>query len=103
MNHTGNSDVNMSQGNICPKVSQKRNSYTVCHEPSLVKSNIFCVYLYLVLLKYIYAYISQLLQKVSNKRRFELPHSALDNGVSQIFLVCARPMVLVPVEFLRCS
>ena len=32
INHTGNNDVNMSQGNVCPKVSQKRNSYTVCHE-----------------------------------------------------------------------
>ena len=49
------------------------------------------------------SYISQLLQKVSNKRHFELPHSALDNGVSRIFLVCAGPMVLVPVEFLVCK
>ena len=48
-------------------------------------------------------YISQLLQKVSNRRHFELPHSALDNGVSRIFLVCAGPMVLVPVEFLLCK
>ena len=37
----------MSQGNVCPKVSQKRNSLLFVldmkRKPSLVKSNIFCV------------------------------------------------------------
>ena len=51
----------------------------------------------------VYAYISQLFQKITNRRHFELPNSVLDNGVSRIFLVCTGPMVLVPVECLMCK
>ena len=38
---------------------------------------------------------SLFLQKLSNKSHFELPHSALDNGVPRLFVVCAGPMILV--------
>ena len=70
MNNTGNNDVNMSQGNVCPKVSQKRNSYTVCfrHEEETQFGEIeffLCVSVFGSFK--VYAYISQLLQKVSNK------------------------------------
>ena len=74
----------------------QRNSYTVCyrHEGETKFSEIE------YLCMWFFAFISQLLQNISH---FELPHSALDNGISRIFFACAGPVVLVLVEFLMCK
>ena len=45
--------------------------------------------------------LTQFLQRISNKSHFELPHSALDNGVPRLFVVCAGPMILVNVNSLQ--
>ena len=90
----------------CYTRTQKRNSFTVCfrYEEDTQFGEIeyfLCVSVFGSFK--VYAYISQLLQKSSNKSHFELPHSALDSGVPRIFLVSAGPMVLVPVQFLLCK
>ena len=86
--------------------TQKRNSYTVCfrHDDQTQFGEIeYFLCVSLPGSSKAYAFISQFLQKSCNKIHFRLPHSALDNGVSRILLVCAGPKVLVPVEFLMCK
>lgn len=90
----------------CYTHTQKRNSYTVCYiyedDAQFGEIEYFMCVSVCGSCK-VYAYISQVLQNISNKSHFDLPHSALDNGVPRIISVSAGPMVLVPVEFLLCK
>ena len=90
----------------CYTRTQKRNSYTVCfrYEEEIQFGEIQYFLCVSVSDSFkVYAYVTQLLQRTTNKRHFELPHSALDSGVSRIFSVSAGQMVLVPVQFLICK
>ena len=86
--------------------TQKRNSYTVCFtsEDNINFGEIeYFLCVSLSGSSKSYAFISQFLQKSSNKSHFGLPHSALDHSASRILLVSSGPKVLVPVEFLMCK
>ena len=90
----------------CYTRTQKRNSYTVCfrYEEEIQFGEIQYFLCVSVSDSFkVYAYVTQLLRRTTNKRHFELPHSALDSGVSRIFSVSAGQMVLVPVQFLICK
>ena len=65
------------------RTQKKEYSYTVCYRHE--KDTKFGEIEFFFVIQYgflkVYAYISQLLQKISNNRHFELPHSALENGI----------------------